>query len=108
MTLGAKGTFYLNGIAFDALDRPAAVEMLFEGNHRLIGLKPTDPKKHNAFAVKHHGRGGNYRRISAAAFCSHFHLKFQRTLLFEHVDLDNDGVMVLDLGKVVEVSKGAR
>ena len=107
MTLGAKGTFYLNGIAFDALDRPAAVEMLFEGNHRLIGLKPTDPKKHNAFAVKHHGRGGNYRRISAAAFCSHFRLKFQRTLLFEHVDLDNDGVMVLDLGKVVEVSKGA-
>ena len=26
------------------LDRPAAVEMLFEGNRRIIGLKPTDPQ----------------------------------------------------------------
>ena len=28
VTLGAKGTFYLNGIAYDALERPGAVEML--------------------------------------------------------------------------------
>ena len=57
VTLGAKGTFYLNGIAYAAMGEPAAVEMLFDGNRRVIGLKPTDPTKRNAFAIKHHGKG---------------------------------------------------
>lgn len=30
VTVGPKGTFYLNGIAFEALDQPAAVEMLLQ------------------------------------------------------------------------------
>ena len=79
VTLGAKGTIYLNGVAYDALDRPAAVEMLFNGNRRMIGLKPIDPSKDNAFIVKKHH--GNYHRISAAAFCQTLRLKFPRTLL---------------------------
>ena len=108
VTLGAKGTFYLNGIAYDALERPGAVEMLYDGNRRVIGLKPTDPRKRNAFLVKKHCTAGSYRRISAAAFCSHFRLKFDRTVLFDQVDLDNEGVMLLDLGKVVEIGRGAR
>jgi hypothetical protein len=57
VTLGAKGTFYLNGVAYDALERPAAVEMLYEGNRRIIGLKPIDPRRDNAFLIKHHGKG---------------------------------------------------
>ena len=108
VTLGAKGTFYLNGVAFEALERPAAVEMLYDGNCRVIGLRPTDPRKRNAFLVKKHCMAGSYRRISAAAFCSHFRLKFDRTVLFDQVDLDNEGVMLLDLGKVVEIGRGAR
>src|SRR6185503_18642779 len=90
VSLGAKGTFYLNGIAHDALDRPAAVELLYEGNHRVIGLRPIDPRKDNAFVIKHHGKGGNYKRLSAAAFCSQFRLKYSRTLLFEDPEIDND------------------
>lgn len=108
VTLGAKGTFYLNGIAYEALDRPSAVEMRYEGNLRIIGLRPIDPRKHNAFVIKHHGKGGNYKRISAAAFCSQFRLKYSRTLLFENAEIDDDGIMRLDLNKSLEVSRGAR
>ncbi len=108
VTVGPKGTFYLNGIAFEALDQPAAVEMLYNPKQRIIGLRPIDPTKHNAFEIKHHGIGGNYKRISAASFCSNYRLKFKRTLLFEHVDVTDDGIMLLDLEKTVEVSKGAR
>jgi len=108
VTLGAKGTFYLNGKAFDALERPGAVEMLYEGNQRIIGLRPIDPTHHNAFIVKHHGKGGNYKRISAAAFCSHLRLKYKRTLLFEEPEIDDKGVMRLDLTKVIEIGRGAR
>lgn len=108
VTLGAKGTFYLNGAAYDELERPPAVEFLYEGNARVIGLRPVDPQKHNAFVIKHHGKGGNYKRISAASFCSHHRLKFKRTLLFENAEVDHEGVMHLDLNKSIEVSRGAR
>ena len=108
VTLGAKGTFYLNGKAYEALKRPTAVEMLYEGSRRIIGLKPIDPRKRNAFVIKHHGKGGTYKRISAAAFCSHFQLKYKNTLLFEQIDLDDDGVLMLDLNKAVRVTRGAR
>jgi hypothetical protein len=108
VTLGAKGTFYLNGAAFEAMDRPAAFEMKYEGNYRIIGLKPTDPRRDNAFVIKHHGKGGNYKRVSAAAFCSQFRLKYPRTMLFEDPEIDNEGIMRLDLTKALEVSRGAR
>jgi hypothetical protein len=108
VTLGTRGTIYMNGIAYDAFERPAAVEMLFEGNRRVIGLKPIDPRRDNAFAVKHHGTKGSYQRISAAAFCTHHRLKYGRTLLFEKAEIDDEGVMRLDLTKATEVSRGSR
>ncbi|MEO6052210.1 MAG: hypothetical protein ABIP78_12895 [Pyrinomonadaceae bacterium] len=95
----------MTGIAYDAMKRPGAVEMLYDGNRRIIGLSPTDPRKRNAFAVKKHGTAGSYRWISAAAFCSHFRLKFARTLLFDQGDIDDDGVMPLDLGKVIAIGR---
>ena len=37
VTLGAKSVFYLNGTAFDLLEQPVAVEMLFDSNNRVLG-----------------------------------------------------------------------
>ncbi len=108
VTLGHKGTFYLNGIAYELLGSPAAVEMLFDGNRRIIGMRPIDPRKRNAFSVKHHGKGGSYKRISAAAFCRHFRLKTAETVLFEEIDVDNEGIMKLDLARVTRVGRGSR
>jgi hypothetical protein len=105
VTLG-KGAFYLNDKAFEVLERPAAVEMLYDGNRRIIGLRPIDPRKDNAFLLKEHR--SNYKRIAAASFCTNYRLKYDRTLLFEGVDLNDDGVMMLDLGKTIEIGRGAR
>lgn len=108
VTLGAKGTFYLNGAAYEALRSPAAVEMMYDSNERVIGIKPIDPQRRNAFVVKHHGSGGSYKRISAAAFCRHFRIDTRDTVLFEEPDLDNDGVMRLDRARTIRVTRGAR
>lgn len=107
VTLGRKGTFYLNGDAFEVLGEPGAVELLYDGNRRIIGLKPTDPRKLNAFVIKHHGTG-RYKRISAAAFCQHYRLRLDGTYLFDGVDLDHDGVLLLDMAKMITVGRGAR
>lgn len=104
VTLG-RNTFYLNGKAFEALGAPAAVEMMFLGNERIIGLRPVDPTRRNAFRVKQHGRTGNYKRISASAFCRHLRLDTRRTVLFDRPDIDNDGVMMLDMKSTITVSK---
>ena len=108
VTLGTKGSFYLNGHTYKALGRPGAVEMLYDGNRRIIGMRPTDPRKRNAFVIRQHGRTGNYKRISGSAFCQHFRINTRDTVLFEGIDLDNEGVMLPDMAKTVYVGRGAR
>lgn len=105
VTLGPKCNIHLNGKAFDALGSPAAVELSFEGNRRLIGLKRIDPTKPNAFRVKPHT--GKYKMIHAAAFCQHFRIRPRNTILFQNVDIDH-GLMTLDLTNTLTVTRGAR
>ncbi len=104
VTLG-RNTFYLNGKAFEALGSPAAVEMAFEGNERMIGLRPVDPGQRNAFRLRQHGKTGNYKRIPASAFCRHIRLDTRRTVLFDQPEIDNDGAMMLDLNATIRVGK---
>lgn len=104
---GSRHTLYLNGIAWQSMGEPAAVEMMFDGTQRKIGIRATDPRHKNAFKVMTHGKG-NFRRISAAAFCQHFRLRIDGTILFLDVEFDADGMMTLDLNKTTTVTRGAR
>lgn len=104
VTLG-RNTFYLNGKAFEALGSPAAVEMSFEGNERIIGMRPIDPTKRNAFRLRQHGKTGNYKRIPVSAFCRHIRLDTRETRLFDQPEIDNDGAMMLDLKSTIGVGK---
>jgi hypothetical protein len=106
VTLNKHGVIYLNSKACDLLGRPAAVEMLLEGTRQIIGLKRTDIRRTNAFHLKNHKKNAGY--IRAAAFCQHFRIKPARTVLFQNVDIDNYGVMHLDLTNTVNISLGAR
>ncbi|MBK9214998.1 MAG: hypothetical protein IPM59_05275 [Chloracidobacterium sp.] len=106
VTLGQKGVFYLNRRAFELIGEPKAVEMLFDGGQRLIGVRPSDPKKPNAFPVRLHS-GGNYRQINAAAFCHHYRIRTEKTVLFERFAVVR-GVLTLDMEQTTVVSKGAR
>ena len=108
VTLGVKGVFYMNGKAFEVLGSPRAVELFIDPNGRMIGMREVCHTRKNAFEVKMHGTAGSYRRISASAFLHHFRIKPRGTLLFSDVDLDIDGMMVLDLNSALNISRGAR
>ena len=108
ITLGRKGTFFLNTTAYRALGEPVAVELLLDKMRRVIGIKPTDPLKKNAFLVKSHGVNSEYRRISASAFCQHFRVSAPGTLLFNDPEFDADGVLRLDLVNATRVGRGAK
>ncbi len=104
VTLG-RNTFYLNGKAFESLGSPAAVEFMFEDNERIIGMRPIDPAKKNAFHIRQHGKTGNYKRIAASAFCRHIRLDTRETVLFDTPEIDDEGVMMLDLNSRIRVGK---
>jgi hypothetical protein len=107
VTLGPKKAIMLNEKAYEALGSPAAVEFMFEENHKIIGLKPIDPRKDNAFPIKPK-KGSRHHVIRAAAFCTHVGIKVDRTVLFNDIDIDNEGVMKLEFAKTTNISRGAR
>jgi len=107
VTLNHRYVFYLNKVAYEVLDMPAAVEMKFDGNLRIIGLKPTDPRKRNAFLVKQHTLG-RYKKIHASAFCKQFRLRIEGTNLFDAAELTDEGILELPMDSMVTVGRGAR
>jgi hypothetical protein len=107
VTLGHHHVFYLNNVAYEALGRPNAVELRYDGNRRIIGMRPIDPRRRNAFHVKLHC-GGNYRKVHAASFCRHFRLRVDGTSLFDDADLTDEGILELPMDSMITVGRGAR
>ena len=81
--------------------------MMFDKNRRLIGIRPTISIQPHAFQIRQHSTG-NYKRLSAAAFCRHHGLYFSGTLLFHNIRIDEKGIMMLDLVNATIVGRGAR
>jgi hypothetical protein len=112
VTLNARKVLLFNRAAYEALGSPAAVEMRFDESTRAIGLLPRDPRHANAFPIKRRmskpNSKYNYLLIHAAPFCGHFEIAPQRTMLFTNVDMDDDGVMMLELSSAVAVGRGSR
>lgn len=108
VTMRPDATFYLNAKAHAALGHPKHVELLYDAARRTIGIKPGNPDAANTFRLVDHAGRGKYRRINAAAFCRHFRIRTDRTILFHAATMDNDNVLHLDLTQTVAVSRGAR
>lgn len=107
VTLSDRAVFYMNKAAFDVMGQPAAVELKYDGNRRIIGMLPTDARHRNAFLVKSHCNG-NYRKINAGAFCHHFRLRLEGTNLFDGADFTPEGILELPMDSMITVGRGAR
>ena len=107
VTLGQRHVFYLNKAAYEVLGRPTAVELRYDGNRRIIGMRRCDPRVRNAFTVKPHSTG-NYRKIHAAAFCRHYRLRIEGTNLFDAADFTHEGILELPMSSMITIGRGAR
>jgi len=109
ITLGPNRSLQFNAHAYQAFGEPKAVEMLFDGNRKMMGLRPCDPQKKNAFTFRPAGgRATKNFRVSIGAFLTHFGIKPERTVLFEEIDISADGILTLDMTKTTVVSRGSR
>lgn len=105
VTMSSKGVILLNAKAHAALNTPSAVTLHYDENERVIGLKPADPRNRHAFPLQQKEKG-RYRVIYAAPFCRHFGITMPRTLLFNDIDLDNEGTMTLALRTATAITRG--
>jgi len=104
VTLDRKGVIYLNREAWAALGKPEAVELLFDPGRRVIGLQKTDAWRPNAFPVKHK-RTATGKTINASPFCNHFMIWTNRVVLFNTVEIDDEGIMSLPIDSLTVASR---
>lgn len=95
VTIQKKGVISLNGAAFEALDSPDAVELLYDTEARLVGLRKVDSSVPHAYQVRAPVENHATYLISGAAFMSYYEIDNSRSVR-RPARLDGD-LLIVDL-----------
>lgn len=104
VSLNQKGMFLLNRFVFEAMGSPSAVTLLYDEHEHIVGLRPCDPTRANAFPVKRKDRYHN-RVVHASPFCRHFRLTPEGTVVFNRPDM-HDRILMLNMRDTSRVGRG--
>ena len=98
-TMNPKGRISISEHTYELLGEPEAVLLLFDRVNSTIGIRPTRSSARNSYRVAPRGR---YRGkvIRAHGFTQEFGIRLNETIRFVAAELDEDGILVLDLRKV--------
>lgn len=107
VTLDPKNVILLNRAACEQLKAPVAVELMYDENLKRIGIRATDARAQNAFRLKKK-KNASFRTINAGAFCQHVGISVDKTVRFNQVAIDREGILTLDLTNTTYVSRGSR
>ena len=107
VTLNKSRVFVLNAKALEALKNPSYVKLYFDEPRGLIAMRRVEGSHPNAFQLKNGSKGSNYKVIHAAAFCAHFKIHVDHTVMFQTPKMEGD-MLTLDMNKTATVSRGAR
>lgn len=103
ITINRKLVLTFNKYAVKMLGNPEAVLLLFEKQESMIGVVPSNMKDKDAFPLKPKGGGLNFV-VHTAPFCRHFGIMIDKTERFVGPDLDDQGILRLDLKNTHDVS----
>ncbi|MEJ7846923.1 MAG: hypothetical protein WKF92_02415 [Pyrinomonadaceae bacterium] len=106
VTINARGSFFLNRRAIEALGEPDFVVLMYDRRRSTIGMTRAPSTRKNAFRLKRKDRiKNNGRIIYASNFCRFYHIRPDETLAFTAPEVDKNGILVLDLNEVKSVRK---
>lgn len=105
VTLNPKGIIYMNSNAYRILGKPAAVALYYNREKDDIAIEPANPRLAENFPVVPKQSAWIIR---ASPFCVHFGLKPATTQRFVRPDIDNSGILHLELGNTVKVGGTSR
>lgn len=99
VTIQRHGTLSLNMSAYVALGSPDAVELLYDAEERIVGLRPVDPRADHAYMVRPSTSQTSRRfAISAMAFTRFYDIDTTQSRRWAaYVD---DGVLCVSLNDI--------
>ena len=95
VSMSPTGNMLISRNAYEALQRPTHVVMLWDGETDTIGIRPVPPRTVNAFQLYDSGRSGAYR-FHALRFMVKHDIRLQYTVRFPTATIE-DGVLLLEL-----------
>lgn len=95
VTLNGKGVFQMNRRAYETLGKPAAAVLYFEKATSMIGIAAAHERLREAFPVNN--KNETYWTINAIPFCRHFGIRIDGTEAFADPEIDQEGILQLDL-----------
>lgn len=99
VTIQKRGSMSLNRSAFEALGAPGSVELLYDRDAAIIGLRPVTTHAENAYHVRGAARAdGGPWLISAMAFVKFYDIDTSVTRRWAATV--EDGVLCVDLNSV--------
>src|SRR5688500_17661438 len=104
VTLNRKGEIMIGARAFEALGEPEAAVLLFDRRNHTIGVAPADDDAVNAYPMIAK-RNCRHRTVRANLFCRHFKIYVPRTAAFGKTEIDENGVLLLDLRTLIGVGR---
>ena len=105
-TLNRAGDIVISRYTHEVLGAPDSYLLLFDRERSVIGLRPArGAVERNAYPARDRGRQGG-KRIRGYRLCREFGITVRQTVRFHRCQLDNDGVLILDLNDVRVAARG--
>ena len=95
VTIQKKGVLSLNRAAFEALDGPEAVELLYDSGARLVALRKVDSAVEHSYQVRAPVENHATWLISVGAFVNYYEIDTSRSVR-RPARLDGD-LLIIDL-----------
>ncbi len=93
-TIQTKGMISLNASAYHALGSPKAVELLYDRDQQVLGMRPVETDAPHAYPIRGVGAGSTYM-VSGRAFFGYYGIATDRPVRRDAAIVD--GVLILDL-----------
>ena len=105
-TLNMEGHIRISRVTHERLGSPDSYVLLYDRAREVIGLRPARlAVDQNAYRAIDRGPYGG-KRINAFRLCREFEIETNQTVRFHHCQIDNSGVLILDLRDTQAVRKG--
>jgi hypothetical protein len=95
VTIQRRGNMSLNARAFADLGEPKAVELLYDRDEMLIGIRKTDPTGENAYVVRAVSKGSSSYLVSGMAFTAYYGIHTE--IAHRWIASFRDDMLVIDL-----------
>ena len=99
VTLRPDGVIYLNANMYRILGKPEAVALYYSRDADTIAIQPANPRIEEHFPLLPKGQSG--WEIGAGNFCGHHALRPKQTQEFIRPDINDHGILMLNLRETV-------